>query len=96
MKFNSYHERGGKDPGTSHDFEDITYVLNNRIKLSDDFRNYPEDVQIYLKEEFKSIIKNKILQSAILGFLPLQLQTKRFKIIMAKLKKVVAGANYTN
>jgi predicted nucleotidyltransferase len=87
-KFHAYHDRGRKDPGTSHDFEDIAYVLDNRIDLVEEILNSPADVQKYLKEEFKSIIGNKLMQEAILGNLQYQIQTERLNRIMGKLQRI--------
>ena len=32
-KFSAHNSRGGKDPRTSHDFEDIVYVIDNRTDI---------------------------------------------------------------
>jgi hypothetical protein len=92
VKFNAYHERGRKDPFTSNDIAEITFILDNRKDLVDEILRYPEDVQQYLKEECKAIIADKLMQKAIKASLPDQHQTERFKTIMNKLKKIKALA----
>jgi predicted nucleotidyltransferase len=88
-KFSAYHDRGGNDPRASHDFEDIAYILDNRTDLVEEILNSAKDVQSYLKGEFKAIIENKLMQEAILGNLPYQVQIERYNIIIEKLIKVV-------
>jgi len=90
-KFTAYHNRGRQDPRTSNDFEDITYILDNRTDLVEEINNSPGDVQKYLHEEFQSIIDSKLMQEAILGNLPHQIQTERFKMIMDKLHRITAS-----
>jgi predicted nucleotidyltransferase len=34
-KFSAFYDRGGKDPRTSHDFEDIVYLLNHTTNIKD-------------------------------------------------------------
>lgn len=49
-KFAAHSERGGKDPRTSHDFEDIVYVIDNRTDIVEQIDQAPNDVKPYLKE----------------------------------------------
>ena len=43
-------------------------------------------------KEFKAIIDDKLMQEAILGNLPHQVQTERYNILIEKLKQIVSGA----
>ena len=88
-KFSAFHDRGSKEPRTSKDFEDITYILDNRTDLAEQILNAPEDVKQYLKNEFKNMLSDTQLQEAILGNLFYETQTERHKLILDKLKKVV-------
>lgn len=93
VKFNAYHDRGRKDPGTSCDFEDITYVLDNRTDLVEIILSSPTEVQKYLKYEFQSIIDSKLAQEAILGNLNCKKQTERFNSILDKLRIITQSVN---
>lgn len=88
-KFNAFHDRGGNDARTSHDFEDITYLLDNRTDLVEQIENSPDDVKAFLKGEFKNILNSSNLKEAILGNLSQLTQTERFDLIMEKLKKIL-------
>ena len=50
-KFDAYHNRG-KDPRTSHDFEDIIFLLDIRVNLVEDIIASPPNVLSYLRSEF--------------------------------------------
>lgn len=88
-KFTAFNDRGKKDARTSHDFEDIIYILDNRINLAEEINNSPDEVKEYLKEEFAKILTDEQKQEAILSNLYYETQTIRFNAILSKLKAVV-------
>jgi predicted nucleotidyltransferase len=88
-KFDAYHDRGSKDPRTSPDFEDIIYILDNRMDLIDVILSSPTDVLSFLKSEFQKIIKDQTLQEAVAGNLYYETRTERFELMMNKLKSIV-------
>lgn len=53
-KFSAFADRG-KDYRTSHDFEDIIYVLDNRINIVDEIKDSDEIVRNFLVERFKDV-----------------------------------------
>jgi len=89
-KFSAFHDRGGNDARTSHDFEDITYILDNRVDLAEVILKSPFDAKSFLKTEFEAIVKNSQLQEAISGNLFYETRTDRFNMIFDKLNKIVA------
>jgi predicted nucleotidyltransferase len=90
-KFSAFHDRGAKDPRTSRDFEDIVYILDNRTDIVEVIAQSPDDVRNFLKGEFQRILKSDALQESIVGNLFYETQTKRFTIIMERLKNIVHG-----
>jgi predicted nucleotidyltransferase len=68
-KFEAFNDRGSSDPRTSHDFEDIVYVLDNRTDILDVLRESPEDVSVFLKSEFTVILKSSALKEALFAHL---------------------------
>lgn len=90
-KFDAFHERGGADPRTSHDFEDITYIIDNRTDLVECILSSPNDVKQFLKVEFSEIQQNRTLHEAIQGNLFYETSTERFKMIMDKLATICNG-----
>jgi predicted nucleotidyltransferase len=90
-KFSAFHDRGAKDPRTSKDFEDITYILDNRVDLVEQILNSPEDVKQYLKSEFKNILSDSRLQEALIANLFYETQEIRSKKIIDKLKAILTN-----
>lgn len=64
-KFSAYHSRGG-DPRSSHDFEDIVYVTDNRLKLVEEIASAPDEVRAYLQDEYRQILGSRYSEE-ILG-----------------------------
>jgi hypothetical protein len=88
-KFSAFHDRGSKDPRTSKDIEDITYILDNRTDLAEQILSSPEDVKEYLKTEFRNKLDDGRLKEAILSNLFHETQTARYKSIIDKLHSIV-------
>lgn len=88
-KFAAYIGRGNKEPRTSHDFEDIVYVLDNRLDVSQLILNAPFDVKSFLKEECEKILIDQSKQEAIFGNLPYESRDERFERIIQQLKIIV-------
>lgn len=81
----------GKDPRTSHDLEDVTYVLDNKIDLVDEVTNAPEDVLDFLANEFTQMLDNAKIKEAIRANLEYSIQAERFAMIEDKLQKIIAS-----
>ena len=86
-KFTAYHDRG-KDPRTSHDFEDIIYILDNRVNLVNDILEAPKDVRKYLINEFVRLFDNE-MQEGILCHLEPETQSERVKLLKSKLLEII-------
>lgn len=50
-KFEAYSQRGEDDYRTSHDFEDIIYVLDNRTMIVEEIKQSNDKVKKFLREE---------------------------------------------
>lgn len=57
-KLEAFKGRGGGDGRTSHDFEDIVYVLENRQSIWDELNNCSGEIRNYLIHEFKQLKSN--------------------------------------
>lgn len=87
-KFTAFYDRGIMDPRTSHDFEDIVYILNYTSHLGELISSADAGVKKYLQTCFQDILKDSVKQEAILGNLFYESQELRFNKIMDKLKEV--------
>lgn len=90
-KLDAHSDRGSTDPRTSKDFEDIVYLLDYALDIQQQILKAPEDVRTYLKSQFAAILKDSVSQEAIIAQLPYLIQTERFKIIMKKIRHIVAA-----
>lgn len=90
-KFAAYNSRGNNEPRTSQDFEDIVYVLDNRMDLAEQIIKAPDDVKPFLKSEFEGILCNKVKQEAVLGNLFYESRDERYVMITATLNEIVNG-----
>ena len=88
-KFSAFKDRGGNDARLSHDFEDITYILDNRIDLVEEIQKSPKEVKEYLKDEFKKILANQTMKEALLANLYFETQEERYNMIIDKLNTIV-------
>ena len=87
-KFAAFYDRGINEPRTSHDFEDIVYLLNYTTDVAEQIMASEKDVKDYLAKCFSDILEDETKQEAILGNLFYEDQEYRFQKIMNKLKQL--------
>ena len=63
-KWEAYNNRGG-DPRTSHDFEDIIYVIDNNLHLIEDVNRTEKEVKDFLIQMSRSILHHPSLNEII-------------------------------
>jgi predicted nucleotidyltransferase len=87
-KLEAFKDRGANDFYGSHDYEDIIYLLDNRITIVEDILAADEDVRTYIKQEI-NVIKNHPQASEILAvhIHPL-VREERFRMLMEKIEKI--------
>lgn len=90
-KMDAFYDRGKRDPRTSHDFEDIVYVLNYTSDLKPQIQGSDSKVREYLIEKFKDILTDRTKQEAVLGYLYYENQSARFARIMTLLNEITHG-----
>lgn len=86
-KFEASHNRG-KDPRTSHDLEDIIYVLDNRINLVDVILSAPDHVLTQLQSEFATLLMPE-MEEAIMGHMNPFSRKDRFPLLIGKLQAII-------
>lgn len=88
-KFEAFHNRGS-DHRTSHDFEDIIYVLDNRTSIVDDIITADVEVKAFLKEEFSMILSNQYSDEIIRSHIHPLMVDERFPEVVEKINKIVS------
>lgn len=87
-KWEAFKNRG-RDPRTSHDFEDIIYVIDNNRDLISDVDKAKKDVRLFLKEMCKEILfhpsQNEIIECHINPFTA----KERRKLLICKLEQIL-------
>lgn len=58
-KLEAFKGRGSGDGRTSHDFEDIIYVLENRSMIWEEMNELEGEIKNYLKSEFAALLNNQ-------------------------------------
>ncbi len=88
-KFNAFHDRE-EEARTSRHFEDIVFLLDNRVNLVEEIRDSPDDVKNFLVQQFQELLKVEY-KEAFLAHLFYQTQVERYNIIKEKLISIVNG-----
>ena len=87
-KFEAFNNRG-KDYRSSHDFEDIIYVLDNRKVVVDEIKSSDRTIQQFLINEFQKIDSNIYAEEILTMHLSPNTVEERFPIIKEKIKQIV-------
>lgn len=88
-KFEAFNDRG-KDYRTSHDMEDIIYVLDNRTTIVDEFAQAPAEVRHFLHDELRSIFQKGLMDEVLAAHIhPLMLE-ERLPLVQEKIKTILS------
>jgi hypothetical protein len=86
-KFAAYKNRGG-DYRTSHDFEDIIYVIDNRMTIVTEIEKAHPQIKEFLKTEFEKIINHPYLEEILSSHIHPLLFEERYPIVLDKLHRI--------
>lgn len=90
-KFAAYNNRGKDEPRTSHDFEDIVYLLDNRVDIVEQIIGAPPDVKPFLESEFEKILTDTRKLEATYSNLSYETREGRYEMIIKKLEAIRQG-----
>jgi predicted nucleotidyltransferase len=74
--------RGGSDLRSSSDFEDIVFVLDGCYDFLKEMESADKEVQLYLRDKFKELLKRPPIEEEIYGHLPPRFATVRMTRIV--------------
>lgn len=87
-KFEAYTNRG-VDYRTSHDIEDIFYVLDNRIHIVEEIEKDDTRIRDYVRQQLTEIIKKGLLNELLMTHIhPLMLE-ERMPIVEEKIAQIL-------
>jgi hypothetical protein len=87
-KFEAFNSRGG-DYRTSHDFEDIIYILDNRSTIVREIEIAHIEIKEFLKSEFHKILHSRFLEEILNVHIHPLMQKERTSVILEKLNQIM-------
>ena len=87
-KFEAYNNRG-KDYRTSHDIEDIFYILDNRINIVQEINESEQIIQDFIKEQLLVIKKKGLLEEVLLAHIHPLMVEERMPIVLEKIELIL-------
>lgn len=89
-KFKAFNDRGS-DYRTSHDIEDIIYILDNRINIVNEINQADEKVKSFIKSELQKIVDSNALDEVIAAHVHPLVVEQRIPMIMNKITQILTG-----
>lgn len=87
-KFSAFRSRGKGDYRTSHDFEDIIYITDNRINFVDEIIKSTGAVKDFLQEQYRLVFEDKYREEIISCHLSSYSQD-RLPLILEKIRLIL-------
>lgn len=84
-KFEAFNHRGQDDYRTSHDFEDILYVIDNRTTIVSEVSEANIQVKKFIKEELRKVINSPYLEEILSAHLHPLIAEERYPILLQKI-----------
>lgn len=87
-KFEAFNSRGS-DYRTSHDIEDIIYVLENRVAIVEEIAKEDTRITAFIKAELQSIVDKGLLQEVLLAHIHPIMIEERMPIVEEKITQIL-------
>lgn len=87
-KFEAFNSRG-KDYRTSHDIEDIIYIIDNRISIVDEIAKCDERILEFIKSELQKIIDKGLLEELLQTHIHPLIIDERIEIVNEKINSIM-------
>ena len=88
-KFEAYNHRGEDDYRTSHDFEDIIYVLDNRTTIVEEIKQTDEHIKEFLLEELTKVLKSSYSEEILSAHLHPLILEERYPMLLRKIHNIL-------
>ena len=88
-KLEAFKDRGKNDFYGSHDYEDIIYLLDNRIGIIEEILEAEVEVKDYIKQELTTIINHPQAEEILAMHIHPLVREERFQILMEKIEKLI-------
>lgn len=87
-KFEAFNNRG-KDYRSSHDMEDIIYILDNRIDIVNEIEKSPREVREFIQLELNRIIDKSLLNEVLEAHIHPLVIEQRLPLIIKKITEII-------
>ena len=87
-KFEAFHNRG-KDYRTSHDIEDIIYVIDNRTSIVKEVNNSDLKVRTFLKQEIQRIVTKGLISEVLTAHIHPLMLDDRLPLVKEKINRII-------
>lgn len=86
-KYEAFNSRGS-DYRTSHDFEDIIYILDNRLTIVQEVEKAHPEIKEFLQAEFNKILHSKFLVEILSSHIHPIMLDERYPIVLEKINQI--------
>jgi hypothetical protein len=91
-KFEAFNNRGS-DYRTSHDIEDIIYILDNRMEIAEEIAIDDSRIAQYIKEQLQKITHEGMMQEVLVAHIHPLMLAERLPIVVDKIVQIL-NQNY--
>lgn len=89
-KFEAFNSRG-RDYRTSHDIEDIVYVLDNRTTIAEEIIGASMEIGSFLKDSIKKILDRGLLEEVLTAHINPLILRERLPLLQEKINRILTG-----
>lgn len=86
-KFEAFKNRGS-DYRTSHDIEDIIYIIDNRTTIVEEVKSAEESIRHFIRSELQKIIDKGLLEELLLSHIHPLMISERLEIVKTKINLI--------
>lgn len=87
-KFEAFKNRGN-DYRTSHDIEDIIYIIDNRITIAEEVTECKKEIKEFIKTELNKMESQGLLEEVLTANIHPLIQEQRMPLIMDKIRTIL-------
>ena len=88
-KFEAFNNRGS-DYRTSHDIEDIVYVLDNRMKIVEEIAIDNIEIRKFIREQLQIIMQKGLMQEILMAHIHPLMLAERLPIVEDKIAQIIS------
>lgn len=88
-KFDAFNDRGGGDHRSSHDFEDIIYVLDNRLDIVKEIETDDPAIRNFIIEELTKVVNHPAAQEILSCHVHPFVQDVRLPLLKEKINQII-------